>query len=136
MRVPVVSYLALTEDGPRLQALECSSCHAHYFDRRNQCARCGDSAEFGAFPVPSTGVVRSFTIVHRASPNVSVPFVSAVIELDSGDFVKANLHVPPDPDNIPPGIRVEMRTFDLGTDDDGNVAVALTFVPLGRDHGQ
>ena len=42
-------------------------------------------------PLATTGVVRSFTIIHRAAPGVPVPYVSSVVELDGGGVVKANL---------------------------------------------
>ena len=46
-----------------------------------------------------TGVVRTFTIVHRAAPGVPTPYVSVVVDLDGGGVVKANLlNVEPTPE--------------------------------------
>ena len=38
-QVPLVEYLVLG-DSPHLEANECTSCGARFFDRRNACASC------------------------------------------------------------------------------------------------
>jgi uncharacterized OB-fold protein len=78
----------------------------------------------------TTGVVRSFAIVHQAAPNVPVPYVSAVVDLDGGGDVKANVvGVEPDPASVSLGMKVRLTTFVAGTDDDGTEAVAFGFEP-------
>jgi uncharacterized OB-fold protein len=72
--------------------------------------------------------VRAFTIVHRAAPGVPAPFVSAVVDLEGGGVVKANLiGVEPDPDQIKLGMPVRLATFVAGTDDEGTEAVAFGY---------
>ena len=88
-RIPVVDYLVIEGD-PHLVAQACTSCGALFFDRRNACANCGQR-EFVPKALATTGTVRSFTIVHRAAPNVPVPYVSSVVELDGGGVVKGNI---------------------------------------------
>ena len=133
-RVPIVEYLVLDDDehGPHLVANECSACQARYFDRRNGCARCG-GAEFGKARLATNGKVRGFTIVKRAAPGVQVPYVSAVIDLDGGGSVKANvvgLDGEPEPGkNVTLGMPVRLVTFPAGTDDEGTEAVAFGFEP-------
>jgi len=74
--------------------------------------------------------VRSFTIIHRAAPNVPVPYVSSVIELDGGGVVKANLlDAGTEPDKIHLGMAVRMTTFACGRDEEGTEAVAFGFTP-------
>ena len=54
---------------------------------------------FGKKALGTTGVVRSFAIVHQAAPGVPVPYVSTVVDLDGGGQVKANIvNVEPEPD--------------------------------------
>jgi uncharacterized protein len=127
-QIPMVSYLVLSGDGPpHLVAQRCTSCGATFFDRRNACASCG-KLKFETVPLQNTGMLRSYTIVHRAAPNVSAPYVSAVIELDGGGVIKANLvDVDPDPKAIHLGGRVHLTTFVAGTDDDGTEAVAFGY---------
>ena len=128
-QVPIVDYLVLGDD-PHLEAHECKECGAIYFDRRNACAKCGKT-EFGSRALGTTGVVRSFAIVHQASPGVPVPYVSSVVDLDGGGCVKANVvNVEPEPANISLGMKVQMTTFVAGTDDEGTEAVCFGFEPV------
>ena len=127
-RIPVVDYLVL-EGGPHLVAQACAGCGALFFDRRNACARCG-AASFGPRALATTGVLRSFTVVHRAAPGVAVPYVSSVVELDGGGVVKANIvDAGSDPENFKLGMPVRLTTFACGTDAEGTEAVAFGFTP-------
>jgi uncharacterized OB-fold protein len=133
-RIPMVSYLVLDGDGPpHLVAQRCANCGATFFDRRNACASCG-AREFGVAPLQNTGTLKSFTIVHRAAPKVPVPYISAVVEIDGGGVIKANLvDVDPDPKAINLGGRVRLTTFVAGTDDDGTEAVAFGYAQDEQD---
>ena len=128
-QIPMVEYLSLDGE-PHLVAQECKECGALYFDRRNACAHCGNR-NFGNRDLASTGVVRSFSIIHQAAPGVPVPYVSSVVDLDGGGAVKANVvNVDPDPEKVKLGMKVRMTTFVAGTDDDGTEAVAFAFEPV------
>lgn len=128
-RIPVVDYLVL-EGAPHLVARACTSCGALFFDRRNACARCG-AQEFEPKALATTGTVRSFTIVHRAAPNVAVPYVSSVIELDGGGVVKANIvDAGADAEKFELGMPVRLTTFPCGIDEEGTEAVAFGFTPV------
>lgn len=127
-QLPYVGYLELGDE-PHLVAQECQSCRALYFDRRNACARCGQR-EFAARRLADAGAVRAFTIVHRATPDVKVPYISAIVDLDGGGVVKANLvGVEPDPDQVRLGMRVRLTTFGVGTDAEGVEAVGFGYRP-------
>jgi uncharacterized protein len=127
-QVPLVDYLVLGDD-PYLQAHECTSCRARYFDRRNACASCF-ATEFTDVRIANEGTVRTFTIVAFAAPGVAVPFVSAVIDCD-GTSVRGNLiNVEPDPDHVETGMRVRLATYSLGTDDAGTEAIGYGFEPI------
>lgn len=129
-QVPIVNYLVLG-DQPHLRAHECSTCQALYFDRRNGCANCGGT-EFGSRDLATTGKVRTFTIVRRASPKVPTPYISSVVDLDGGGVVKANIvDVEVDAKSITPYLPVELTTWVAGTDDDGTEAVNFGFKPVG-----
>lgn len=127
-RIPVVDYLVLDPE-PHLVANACDSCGALYFDRRNACARCG-KLEFDRKPLATTGVLRSYTIIHRAAPSVPVPYVSSVVELDGGGVVKANLvDAGTEPEKVELGMKVKLTTFACGQDEEGTEAVAFGFSP-------
>jgi uncharacterized OB-fold protein len=128
-QIAIVDYLVLDDGAPHLVAKECTECGALYFDRRNACAKCANRL-FGSRTLGSTGVVRSFAIVHQAAPGVPVPYVSSVVDLDGGGNVKANVvNVEPDPSKVTLGMKVRLTTFTAGTDDDGTEAVAFGFEP-------
>ena len=128
-QLPYVSYLELGDD-PHLVAQECRSCGALFLDRRNACASCG-AAEFTARQLSGDGTVRAFTIVHRATPDVKVPYLSAIVDLDGGGVVKANLvGIEPVPEQIQLGMRVTLTTFPVGTDSDGVEAIGFGYRPV------
>ncbi len=127
-RLPLVDYLVLDPE-PHLRATVCADCGAKYFDRRNACASCGGRS-FGHADLATTGRLRSFSIIKRAAPGVPAPFVSAVVDLDGGAQVKANVvGIDPEPENIVLGMPLKLTTFVVGTDDRGTEAVGFGFTP-------
>lgn len=132
-QIPLVEYLVLG-DKPHLEANECTSCGARYFDRRNACASCGATG-FQRAPVDTDGVLRAFTIVSMAAPGIPVPFVASVVDC-SGTSVRANIiNTPPDPEHVKLGMKVRLATYAVGTDDDGTEAVGFGFEPLEEPDG-
>ena len=127
-RVPLVDYLCL-EPEPHLVAQECTACGARFFDRRNACARCGKT-EFKTATVDDSGELRAFTIVHRAAPGIPVPFVSAIVRIDDGTWVRSNVvNCDPTPEAVQLGMRLRLTTYPIGADDDGTEAVAFGYEP-------
>jgi uncharacterized OB-fold protein len=127
-QIPLVNYLVFGDD-PHLVTEECEECSARYFDRRSACANC-DGTSFKKVSIPTTGVVRTFTIVSMAAPGIPVPFVSAIVDCD-GTSVKANIvNVEPDPDHVTTGMRVRLTTVPIGADSQGTVAVGFGFEPV------
>ena len=128
-QISMVEYLVLDDGDPHLVATICKECGASYWDRRNACAKCGKT-NFDRKSMPNEGELVSFSIVHRAAPKVPTPYVSAVVHLDGGGAVKANLiDIEPDPDQIKLGMRVKLKTFVAGQDGEGTDAVAFGYVP-------
>ena len=128
-QIPIVDYLAIDDGAPHLVAWEAVDTGALYFDRRNADARTGRPG-FRTRRVADTGVVRTFTIVHRAAPGVPTPYVSVVVDLDGGGVVKANLvNVDPTPEAVRFGMRVRLTTYVAGVDDEGTEAIAFAYEP-------
>jgi len=127
-QIPVVSYLRLGEE-PVLVAQQCTGCGARYFDRRNGCAGC-EVREFTEAELERTGEVKAFTIVSHAAPGIPVPFVAAIVDC-GGTTVKGNLcDVAADPAVVSVGMKVQLATYSLGTDDNGVEAIGFAFAPL------
>jgi uncharacterized OB-fold protein len=133
-QVPLVDYLVLG-DSPHLEANECTSCGARFFDRRNACAACSATA-FKKVTVATDGELRSFTIVAFAAPGVPVPFVAGVVDCD-GTSVRGNvINTEPDPEHVRLGMKVKLATYLVGTDDDGTECIGFGFEPAeGNSHG-
>jgi uncharacterized OB-fold protein len=126
-QVPAVDYLVLDDGPPHLVAKRCDGCGATYLERRNACANC-EGRTFASAPLPGTGSIESFTIVHRGAPRHIGPFVSVVVRLDDGTYVKANLvGVPPEPTAVDLEAPVRLVTYAAGTDEDGTEAIAFGF---------
>jgi len=127
-QVPYVGYLSLGDD-PHLVANECGTCGALFFDRRNACASCGGH-DFASRRLANSGVLRAFTIVHRASPGVPVPYVSGIVDVADGGVVKANIvGIDPEPANLTLGMSLKLTTFVVATDAEGTEAVAFGYEP-------
>ncbi len=123
-KIPFVDYLVLDED-PYLQANECESCGARYFDRRNACASCFDD-NFRQVPIATEGEVTSFSIVQMGP----IPYVSAVVNCD-GTSVKCTLmNVEATPESVQLGMNVKLMTYSMGEDSEGTEAIAFGFEPV------
>lgn len=127
-RIPIVDYLQLGSN-PHLQANQCVNCGARFFDRRNACAQCG-MREFTTVNVDNKATLKAFTIVHRAAPTISVPYVSAIVETSDGTTVRSNLlNCDPNPEKVQLGMKLELTTYPIGTDDEGTEAIAFGYQP-------
>ncbi len=132
--VPIVDYLVLG-DHPHLIAHECTKCSARYFDHRNACASCFGT-DFADVDVPTTGTLRTYTIVSFAAPGVPVPFVAGVIDC-GGTHVRGNvINTDPTPENITLGMPLRLATYVVGTDDNGVEAIGFGFEPDTSGSGE
>ena len=126
-QIPLVDYLVLG-DQPHLNANECTTCGARFFDRRNACASCSGT-EFQAVAIDTQGEVKAFTIVTFAAPGVPTPFVSAIVDC-GGTSVRGNIiNVEPSPEHVSLGMSVRLATYLVGTDDNGTEAIGFGFEP-------
>ena len=123
-KIPFVDYLIL-DDPPYLQAQECTSCGARYFDRRNACASCFED-QFRSVAIEREGVVTSFSIVQMGP----IPYVSAVVDC-GGTSVKCTImNVEPSPKDVTLGMQVKLMTYSMGEDSEGTEAIAFGFEPI------
>jgi len=127
-QIPLVDYLVL-EPEPHLQANECTSCGARFFDRRNACANCF-ATEFKKVDIATSGELRAFTIVSMAAPGIKTPFVAGVVDCD-GTSVRGNVvNVEPTPEHVHVGMKVRLVTEPIGADAEGTEAIGFGFAPV------
>jgi uncharacterized OB-fold protein len=131
----IVPYLIIPEGGnPYLSGFRCQKCGEIYLETPRQCPRCL-AAEFVSIRLAETGKLYSFTIVHRSFPEVEVPFVSAIVDLDGGGTIKGNLkRVEPLPSAIhfDMPIRIVFEKADR-VDSEGNTYLSYHFIPAAQD---
>jgi uncharacterized OB-fold protein len=126
-QVPVVDYLVLDGEAPHLVGTRCTGCGATYLGRRNGCGGCG-GVDVASVDLPNAGVLESFTVVVRGAPERTGPFVSVLVRLADGTYVKANLlGVTPDPAAVDLDGPVVLQTYVAGVDEDGTEAVAFGY---------
>jgi len=130
-QIPLVDHLVLGDE-PHLEAEQCTNCGARFFGRHNACARCSHT-EFTTVAVPTTGEVRTFTIVSRAAPGIPVPFVPAIVDCDGTSVRGLIVNTPPDPEHVTLGMKVRLTTYPMGTDGQGTEAVAYGFEPIDTE---
>ena len=104
------SYIQLEESGqPYLQGQQCEACGAIFLGIRHACGRCGTRGKIKALRLGERGHLYSYTIVYRSYPGIKVPFISAIVDLEGGGAIKANLlNVAPDPKHLPFGLPLQV----------------------------
>lgn len=107
---PATSYTKVRDDGTAyLEGSKCRACGARFVGARENCAHCGARGFMESYSLSEHGRLYNYTIVYRSYPGISVPFVSAVVDLDDGTSVKGNLlDVEPDAQALSFGMRVRM----------------------------
>lgn len=100
----------------RLTVQACSSCGGVQHPPRELCVHCGRTEHLELADASGTGVVDSFTVVHRAPvPDLAVPYVIARVRLDEGVICLTRLEGC-QPESWTIGDRVVVDWLDL---DDG-----------------
>jgi uncharacterized protein len=96
----------------RLVLQRCSSGHVQFYPR-SHCHRCGSTA-LDWVDATGAGVLHTFSIVHRAGHGGfadRVPYVFAIVELDEGQRVTANI-INTDVDEVHIGMPVRVVFSD------------------------
>lgn len=103
-------------------AMACPNGHASLPPRR-VCPECGTS-ELSEEPLPSTGTLRTFTVVHVGSPvfAADVPYVTAIAEFGPLRLTGLLRDVEPIDEEIPIGLSVEAT---VETRENGSRTVAF-----------
>ena len=132
--LPVCDYMQVPDGGdPYLEGLQCTKCKAVFIDARKHCAKCGARDSLTVHKLGDNGKLYASTIVARSYPGIQGPFVSAIVDMENGGTVKANLiNVDPTPENVRGGMDVELvfKPAPYG-DDKGNEYMMFYFQPKG-----
>jgi len=129
---PVAPYTKMKDAGtPYNTGSRCRQCGATHLGRCENCPKCGARGALDEVELADHGVLYNYTIVHRSLPGVSVPFISATVDLDGGGTLRGNLlEVRPDPTAIEFGMPVKVVFRDASTAvENGTGYLAHFFVP-------
>ncbi len=130
---PIVKFLRIPENYPDEAAyfwgMQCGSCDAKFLGARLACGKCGDSDKLSEVTFGDEGEIYVFSVVHQTVPGLEAPYVGAIIDLDDGVSIRANVYGldPEKPDASWFGKRVKMFTEVTAQDRDGNDVVAAKF---------
>jgi uncharacterized OB-fold protein len=117
---------------PFIEAHRCRACGAMVAEVRLACPACSARDGFEAVHAKETGKLVAYSIVKRSYPGIPTPFVSAIVELDDGLTLKANLvGAGFEPEDITPNMKIRLQFNDaLGrTDKEGRAYVGYQFEP-------
>ena len=121
---------------PFLEGVRCRRCGEVHVGAFRACPACSARDSLTPHQLAEAGSLQSFSIVHRSFPGVAVPFVSAVVALDDGGFLKGNLvDVLADPAAVAGvgRVRVVLREAPV-RDANGRRYMTYVFQPLdGQD---
>jgi len=99
-----------------LRLQRCTACETAYFPPRPFCPECG-SRDVAVFRASGRGTLHSYIINHVGAPGMPAPFAVAVVELEEGPRLMANIH---ECEQTPEALQLDMPlevTFEKVTDE-------------------
>jgi uncharacterized OB-fold protein len=136
---PVVPYTVMDETGaPYLLGSRCRACNSTHLGHYDNCPKCAAIGQLDDVRLSAHGSLYNYTIVYRSLPGVTVPFISAIVDLEGGGTVRGNLlEVTPDPATIEFGMPVDV-VFRSAAEAvaDGAGYFSYFFVPAIREAAQ
>ena len=130
---PIIPFLRIPEKYPDeaayLWGMQCGACSAKFLGTRIACGKCGETDKLSEIKFGDEGEIYVFSVVHQTVPGLEAPYVGAIIDLDDGVSVRANVYGldPERPDASWFGKRVKMFTEVTAQDREGNDVVAAKF---------
>ena len=130
---PIVPFLRIPQNYPDepayLWGVVCKDCGAKFLGARTACGQCGATASFEEARYGDEGEIYVFSVVHQTVPGLEAPYVAAIIDLDDGVTVRANVYgldaTKPSTEWF--GKSVKMFTEAVRKDREGNDIVAAKF---------
>ena len=130
---PIVQFLRIPENYPDepayLWGMQCGSCSAKFLGSRVACGKCGETDKLSEVKFGDEGEIYVFSVVHQTVPGLEVPYIGAIVDLDDGVSIRANVYGldAEKPDASWFGKRVKMFTEVTAQDREGNDVVAAKF---------
>ncbi|CAN0485082.1 unnamed protein product [Phaeothamnion confervicola] len=117
--------MTLANGEPRLRGAKCNGCGAEFFPKARVCPSCW-SEDIADNPLPATGALYAFSVVHVARKGWRTPYVIAFVDLDNGVRISAPIACDP---TSPPrhDARMRLKVGEIGRTDDGRPIMSHQF---------
>lgn len=133
--LPAAACIRVPPEGePFLEGVRCAACGEVHIGAFRACPACAGRGSLSPHRLADAGRLHSFSIVHRSFPGVPTPFVSAVVALEGGGFLKGNLEgVAPKPEAVAAVRRVRVVLHEAAARDaKGRRYLTYAFQPHER----
>lgn len=97
--------------------VRCTSCGAGYYPRQRRCTACSAWDAFRTEPLPRTGRLFTWTVIHvaAADPPLPVPYALGYVDLDDGPRVLTPIAFDGDPErDLTHGTPLALVAHDAG----------------------
>ena len=125
--------IRLRPDGSAfIEGFRCGDCGAVFPEAPMACRKCASRTPPEAYAAVQGGKLYSWSVVHRSYPGVSVPFVSAIVDLNDGLTLKGTLR-DVGIEDLRSGMPVRLEFDNAGgaRDSEGAPYVGFHFLPSG-----
>ncbi|MBC7114592.1 MAG: Zn-ribbon domain-containing OB-fold protein [Archaeoglobi archaeon] len=111
----------------------CKRCNSFYFPPRNICPKCRRRGEIEEYRFSGRGEVVTFTVIHSAPKDFKygAPYVLAIIKLDEGPRLTAQVDCRPEEIHIGMRVRAVFRKI-LEEGESGIIHYGTKFIPEER----
>ncbi len=99
--------------------VRCRACGAGFYPAQRHCTACGIWDELATEPLPPTGTLFTFTVIHVgvADPPLPIPYALGYVDLDDGPRVLAPIATDGDPEaTLAAGTRLRIVPRDAPAD--------------------
>ncbi|MCK4327569.1 MAG: Zn-ribbon domain-containing OB-fold protein [Candidatus Diapherotrites archaeon] len=116
----------------RMESTMCETCGTYFFPPRNFCPTCRRKSKIKHYAAKGTGKVYSYTVIHvpQEGFELEIPYVLAVVELDEGAKLTAQL-CDVDLEDLKIGMPVEVTFRRISEGKGGGIIhYAYKFTPI------
>lgn len=109
----------------------CRRCNRYYLPPRKLCPECRRKGEIESYQFKGTGKIVTYTVVYSASADFAyqIPYVLAIVELDEGARLTAQIKC--DPDEVYIGMPVRAIFRKIGEESkSGIIYYGTKFAPV------
>ena len=113
-----------------LSGSRCTMCGAYHYPARNICPKCRRSGKIEPYKFKGTGEVVTYTVINTPAKRFEkyTPYILAIIKLDEGPMLTAQLVC--EPDDVRIGMRVRAVFRKMGESGErGIIYYGTKFVP-------